>query len=51
MKVLDTHKSKEIIDAVKDNIENKSFFFSDKSTSDVYICDYLDVDNHDIHFI
>ena len=27
MKVLDTHKSKEIIDAVKDNIENKSFFF------------------------
>ena len=43
MKVLDTHKSKEIIDAVKDNIENKSIVFSDKSTSYVDICDYVEI--------
>lgn len=43
MKVLDTHKSKEIVDAVKDNIENKSIVFSDKSTSYVDICDYVEI--------
>ena len=43
MKVLDTHKSKEIVDAVKDNIENKSIVFSDKSKSYVDICDYVEI--------
>ena len=42
MKVLKTHKSEEINEVIKDNIEEKVILFSDKSTSYVDIEKYVE---------
>ncbi|MBT3424962.1 MAG: IS1595 family transposase [Bacteroidetes bacterium] len=43
MKVLETHASTEIDDVIKDNINEKSIVFSDKSTSYVDISKYVEI--------
>ena len=43
MKVLDSHKSEEIDETIKNSIEDSSIVFSDKSSSYVDIADYVAV--------